>query len=325
MLAPPSETAASSRDLRTGGRWTPGQWLKNSAILVVVRSALAIADRLPAPLLPHVGRWLGAAVHLACPSLRQRAERQVHRTALGPTTDPSVLVKTCFRRLGENLGLCLLLRRYPYKALSCVEVSEPSRAALRTALSAGRGVVFLTPHLGPYELVAAAIAELGHKPAVVVRESYDPRLDPLVDRHRLDRGMTVVHRGRAHATRRILRLLRAGRPVGFLPDLPGRISRIKVHLLGTTAHLARGPLVIARRSGASIVVGALAPVVSARRGGRRSRARYALNITELGPCSDERIMAQRTADALSEALVRMPEQWLWTGVAFADEQENKPG
>jgi KDO2-lipid IV(A) lauroyltransferase len=325
MPVPLSETVASTRDLRTGGRWTPGQWLKNSLIFVVVRTVLAIADRLPARLLPHVGRWLGAAAHLVCRSLRQRAEQQMRRAAWGLNFDPNVLVRTCFRRLGENLGLCLLLRRYRYKALSCIEVSEPARAALRAALSAGRGVVFLTPHLGPYELVAAAIAELGHKPAVVVRESYDPRLDPLVDRHRVERGMTVIHRGAAHATLRILRLLRAGRPVGFLPDLPGRTRGIKVRLLGTTAYLARGPLVIARRSGASIVVGALAPFVAARRGGRRSCARYALNVTELGTCSDERVMAQRAADVLSEALATMPEQWLWMGVAFADEQENKPG
>ena len=265
------------------------------------------------------------AAHLVCPSLRRHAAQQIRRTALYPGCDPDVLVKTSFRRLGENLGLCLLLRRPEWQALSCVEVSERARTELSNALAAGRGVVFLTPHLGPYELVAAAVAELGHQPAIVVRESYDPRLDPLVDQHRVRRSIALIHRGKADATLRILRFLRAGRPVGFLPDLPGRVRRIKVQLLGSAVYLARGPFVIAQRSGASIVVGSLVPIAASPGSSKCSQQRYALDITDLGRYGDERVVAQRAADVLSEALARTPEQWLWTGVAFSDEPENNPG
>lgn len=311
-------------DVRTGGRWTRGQRLKNDAWYLVVCCMLAVADRLPASWLPHIGRMLGELAHGVCCSLRKRARTQIGR-GLG-SGGTRHIAHSCFQWAGENLGVSLLLRRPRTRALEWVRVPEQSRAALERALESGNGVVFVAPHLGPFELVAASIAELGFEPSVVVRESYDHRMDPLIDQHRLERGVAVIHRGEANAAIAILRWLRAGRPVGFLPDLPGRTQQASVRLLGSTAPLALGPFRIARRTGASVVVGSLAPCCSRLEHLRsRRRPRYDLDITPVPVSDDEHLLAQQVADVLSRAISRMPEQWLWMGVAFADEASRKPG
>lgn len=184
-----------------------------------------------------------------------------------------------------------------------MDLGDESHAALQRALAVGRGVVFVSAHLGPFELVAAMIAELGYRPAIVVRQSYDPRLDRWVDEHRIARGVEVIHRGSAGATRRILRALKSGRPVGFLPDLGGRVAKIPATFLGQEALLPVGPQRIASRFDIPVVIGTLQPGQSTRP--------FRLEIRALPTDLGEERLTQRVADELSDAILRAPEHWPW--------------
>lgn len=295
------------RDLRRGGSWTRRQKLKNASLLVAIRCALFFADIAPRALLVASGRLLGRVTHALFRSARRDARRLVEQAL--PSVDARALVRRSFENAGRNLALCLLLRRATPAALDLVEVDEASRRELQAALARGRGAVFVSPHLGPFELVAAAVAELGHRPVAVVRESYDPRLDPLVDAHRIRRGVGVIHRGHPAAALRIVRALREGRPVGFLPDLESRVPSVACRMLGRRWQLPVGPQRIAIRSGSPLLVGALGPprpLSSAARPGL-----FSLEIRQIEPCEDELEMTRRVADALSGALERMPGHWLW--------------
>jgi len=286
-----------STDLRTGGRWSLGQRLKNGLIYRLVRLALWVSDRLPARSLTLGGRALGAIAFLVLPGARRRAEQELER-ALGRNRPSAFSV---FVQAGESLLTCLLLRRSMLGALELVDVEESSRRLLETTLAAGRGMVFVSPHLGPFELVAAAVAELGHRPAAVVRESYDPRLDSVVDRHRLARGVEVIHRGAPTAAVRIVRALRSGRPVGFLPDLGARVESRNVRFFGREVLFPIGPQRIALRTGAPIIVGALVP----------GPGRLTLRMESIDAAHDETELTQRVATALETAIRRWPEAWLW--------------
>lgn len=296
------------RDLRRGGSWTRRQKLKNALLFVAIRCALFFADRTPRVLLVWAGRALGLLSHALLRSMRRDAQRLVERAL--PSVDARRLVRRSFANAGQNLALCLLLRRPAPAALELVEVDEASRRTLDAALARGRGAVFVSPHLGPFELVAAVVAELGHQPVVVVRESYDPRLDPVVDAHRKRRGVGVVHRGDPGAAVRIVRALRAGHPVGLLPDLASRVPGISCRMLGGQKLLAIGPQRIALRCGSPLLVGALGRPHNASSSAGRPGL-FSLEIRQIEPCEDEAVMTQRVANALSAAVERMPEHWLW--------------
>ena len=297
------------QDLRCGGLWTRRQRLKNDLIRWTIRAALAVADRLPAGLLLAAAKALGIAAHAACRSARRHA---VFQAALGlPDECASRLARESFRLAGESLGLSLLLRRRETRAQKWVEIDPCCREKLDRALALGRGVVFITAHLGPFELIAAALAELGYRPAVLARESYDPGLNQVVDAHRTARGVQVIHRGSPVAATSIVRTLRAGRPVGFLPDLGGRVRKTSVRWLGCSSELAVGPIEIALRTGAPVLVGFLLPRASARAAGPASEPPFLMEIVPVPELVDVGSGSQQVADILSGAIARAPARWLW--------------
>lgn len=320
-LAP--EPAPRSRDLRTGGSWTAWQHLKNGVILLIVRAGLWMADRMSPDALLRAGHHLGQVAYLLLAHERARALENLQRVLPGSDTR---LAPRCFEAAGENLARSLLLRRSGLPASAQVGIDAASREALHQALGEGRGVVVVSAHLGPFELVAALVAELGQQPAVVVRESYDPRLDPLIDAHRERRGVEVIHRGRPGAAFRILRALREGRPVGFLGDLGGRMRCRPARLLGHAIDVPVGPQRIACRVGCPILVGTLhrsSPSGGFQLGSRRALRRgpveppFRLSFTRLPATRDEAMMTDHVANRISCAILQDPADWLWMAPRFA--------
>lgn len=286
------------RDARAGGRWTRRQWLKNAAIRGLVRGLLALADRLPAPLLLAACRALGRLTPWVAPALARRAR---HRAALALPADVAERATTsCFVNAGTSLAATLLLRRPQVRPSDWIEID----AAARRELEQAGGAVVVSAHLGPFELVAPAVAEAGLDPAVVVRESYDPGLDAHVDRHRLARGVTVIHRGRPGAGTRIVRSLRRGKLVGLLPDLPARVESVPVAFLGQTMAMPSGPARVARAARVPLLICTLAPLPGSDR--------FRLHVRRIDlPRGSLQAMTQRVASALSEAISAAPEWWLW--------------
>ncbi|MCA9647995.1 MAG: lysophospholipid acyltransferase family protein [Myxococcales bacterium] len=293
------------RDVREGGSWSQRQRMKNATLRALVRTALWLADRLPRSWLIGLLGGVGGLVHLVSRELRERTQRHLRRADLDPALSSLV-----WRNCGRNLGRCLLLRRKG--ALSdAVELDAESAQCLDDALAEGRGVVFVSLHLGPFEWLAAKIAEHWQSagrgspgPAILVRESYDPGLDPVVDQHRVGRGLEVIHRGKPGASARILRALRQGRPVGFLPDLGGRVRSEQVRWLGGLAELPIGPLRLAERTGARLLIGYLEP---------KPDAGFALRIAPSKALLSDH-PSQALAAELEARIRRHPTHWLWMGL-----------
>jgi len=289
--------SAAAADVRVGGRWSPGQRLKNTCIRAAVRALLAIADALPAALLLASCRTLGLLAALLSPRLLGRAEARA-RTVL-PEAEARRVARACFGNAGANLALALLMRRPGSRASDFVRL-EPSD---RQLLEAAGGAVVVSAHLGPFELIAPAVRELGLPAVVVVRESYDPELDPHVDAHRRRHGVAVIHRGDPGAATRMLRGLRSGGLLGLLADLPARVERAEVSLLGQRAELPIGPARVARAARVPLLAACLVP---------EERRRFRLKVVRIrleGACDVE--LTQRVADALGAAITAAPEHWLW--------------
>lgn len=297
-------------DVRLGGRWSFGQRLKNAVIWRVVRVALWVLDRVPARAMLGLGRWVGASLYWLAPALRERARARA--AACFDAARASAVVRESFVRMGENLCLSLLLRRSGIAASDFVSLDAAAESTLYEAVAAGRGVVFVSAHLGPFELLAARVAELGLDPAVVVRESYDPRLDACVDAHRTARGLDVIHRGKPGAAARMVRALRQGKPVGFLIDIESRVPSVSFDFLGKPSLIPLGPQRLCQLTGANLVVGTLRRRLGPRLGVRASSAfpHFDLTITAV-PSADEDELTYRVVRLVERAILTNPEDWPW--------------
>lgn len=287
---------ALAPDVRFGGRWTPIQRLKNDALYLLVRAALAIVDRLPPRALPRLGAALGRVLARSSGGLRRRTESAL-LSALGTSEHAAATLEAA----GRNLGWCLALRNPAFDPLSLVAVPERDLALLRESCDGGPGALVVSAHVGPFELLPAVVAALGIPTAVVVRESYDPRLDRHVDRHRVMRGSRVIHRGTGRAALQIRRALGRGEAVGLLPDLGGRLETIEVPWFGARAAFASGAMRLAARLDRPLLIATLA-----RRG-----AGYELSLAKLPHRADAAGMALEVARELEARVRATPSEWPW--------------
>jgi KDO2-lipid IV(A) lauroyltransferase len=88
---------------------------------------------------------------------------------------------------------------------------------IEEALAAGRGIVFLTPHLGCFEITAQGYAARFGRITVLYRPARKAWLRPLVDTARARRNLATAPTTMA-GVKQMLKALQAGEAVGLLPD-----------------------------------------------------------------------------------------------------------
>ncbi|HEU4404942.1 MAG TPA: lysophospholipid acyltransferase family protein [Polyangiaceae bacterium] len=301
--APPTD--ASGRDRRLGGRWSPAQRAKNDLLYVLASGALGAARGLGAPSRRALARLVADACWALGVGWRRRVERNL-RLALGPNAPGA---RAVFRGLGSVLADTLALLEGGAAAGAGLELEGEAREALRAGLSGGRGVMYATAHLGPWERMAALLVEEGFDVVTVARESYDPRFDALYARLRDRRGVRALYRGRPGFAAALVRALKRGTIVGFPMDLAGRGVRAhEARWFGLPLATPLGPAALALRTGASLVVGTPAPGP----GGSLVVRVEAVETAGLGagPGEVERL-TERLAGLLAARVAALPTLWPW--------------
>ncbi|HEY5242220.1 MAG TPA: lysophospholipid acyltransferase family protein [Polyangiaceae bacterium] len=296
------------RDLRQGGQWTILQRSKNDLLWWLASLALIAARPLPLVALRTLGRALGRTAHLVVRSARRTARENVARVypGLGPRAQHD-LVRRCFLSMGELLAETVAMLRTK-DAPPLLVVSDDARSVLDAARAEGRGVLFASAHLGPWERVAASLVAAGVPLVALVRESYDPRFSGLYERLRGRHGVRVVWRASPGAAARILRTLRGGGVLGVPMDLRSRVPSCDAPFLGHPALTAVGPARIALRARAPVVVGTAAPgpdgslVVTATRIDCSDLTRDEGGALEL---------TRRINGELSRRILALPDAWVW--------------
>lgn len=176
---------------------------------------------------------------------------------------------------------------------------------VREIAQAGRGIIFLTPHLGAFELSSRWYA-LRAPITVLYRPSRHAVFRRVMERLRPMPQMATAP-ANASGVRALIRALRKGEAVGMLPDqVPSLGDGVWAPFFGAQAYTMVLPLRLAQASGAAIV---WALTVRTPQGWR----------IELTPWRDapslDAVSAQDAASAMNAALElqigRAPEQYLW--------------
>ncbi len=214
----------------------------------------------------------------------------------------------CYANLGRNLlAFSRLPRLSPRNIGDWIEYEGLEHFA--EARAGGKGVIFLTAHLGCWELSAAAHALYGNPMDVMVRPLDNPLLDRLVQRRRRLFGNRTLPK--SDSARKTLSALRQNRAVGILADQNAAgDDGVFVPFFGTQASATKGVAQLAARTGAAVIPGF---ALWNERAGR-----YVLKFY---PPLDLASSADRAADVLEntqrcqtmieDVIRRYPEQWLW--------------
>ena len=234
-------------------------------------------------------------------------------------------LRTAFPEADERWRLRVARRSYAHfgaEMVAWLRLGGASRAAIRertrliggeilaAARARGRGVMLVSGHLGNWEVGTAGIVAHGFAVDVVVARQRNPLFDSYLTGVRERLGMRVVLREDARAG--VADALEAGRLVGIMGDQDARSAGVFVDFFGRPASTARGPVLLALRSGAL-----LATFHTVRRPGWRPR--YDVHIAPVRPgaaCKGGRrkrvtVLTQAIAGALEEAVRAHPEQYLW--------------
>ncbi|MCE1191489.1 MAG: lysophospholipid acyltransferase family protein [Acidovorax sp.] len=190
--------------------------------------------------------------------------------------------------------------------LPCSLVNE---ACVHAAYAAGRGIVFLTPHQGCFELSAQVAAR--HWSAergpitVLYRPARQPWLAKVMETARNRPGMLAVPTTLS-GVRQMIKALRRGEAVGLLPDqVPPGGQGLWAPFFGRDAYTMTLAARLAQQTGAAVVL-ARCERLSWGRG-------YVTHFETLpAPLSDQMDQAVLQINQAMEHLIRQcPEQYLW--------------
>ena len=169
------------------------------------------------------------------------------------------------------------------------------------ALSAGKGVLFVSGHFANWETMPFAAAQYGIEAGEVYRPLNNPYVDRWMVRQRIKNGPKDQIAKGAQGTKRIFTLLRGGKSI-LLLGLPAPF-------FGRDAMTTPAPAALALKLGSIIL-----PASNERLGGARFRMRVHPPI-EFTPTGDHdrdvHALTIKITEAIEQCVRYRPSQWLW--------------
>lgn len=279
--------------------------LEYALVWCVVRSI----GVLPRPLARAVGIGVGGVTYLLHGKLRRVGMRNLGMAFPEKSTrERRKILRGVFTSLGRQLAEVCLFPRYTCENVSRVVIYD-GYENFQQAAKRGKGVLFLTGHLGGWELSAFAHALYGHPLHFVMRPLDNPYLDHMVRDYRTMHGNIPILKD--DPVRELLRAMKEGATVGILMDTNMMPPQgVFVNFFAIPACTPSGLARIALRTDAAVVPGFTVwdPAL------RKYRLRFdpALELVRTGD-NEADILAntQRFTDVIEDFVRQYPDQWLW--------------
>ncbi len=205
-----------------------------------------LLSHLPLRVLHNAGAALGWLVYLASSAYRRRLHLNLERAGYGHLKNDAVAES------GKGLlELAFVWCAPPQRVLQTARVNNWELA--QEALDSGRGVIFLTPHLGCFEIIAQAIAARIPLTALY-RPPRKAALKPLMEGARA-RPNLLLAPANLGGVRTLLKALKGGGAIGLLPDqVPQNGEGVWADFFGTPAYTMTLPAKLQQMTGALIIL-----------------------------------------------------------------------
>ena len=261
-----------------------------------------LASVLPLSILHALGALLGRIVYLAAPRYRHylRANLRAAGYANG------ALLGQAIAEAGKGLLELPAIWLRPREVVAGWVVQVTGWDLVEAALAARRGIVFLTPHLGCFEITAQYYAYRAPADApltVLYRRPRKKALEPLMLAGRARPNLRVAGAD-IRGVRILLRALRRGEAIGILPDqAPGVGEGEWAEFFGRPAYTMTLAGRLVEASGAQVIL-AYAERLPQGRG-------YHLQLSAMAPPLAEESPARALNRALEGLIRSCPAQYGW--------------
>ena len=273
-----------------------------------------LLSKLPLPALHWLGGLLGWLVYLLSPSYRKLLRANLEGAGFG-----------------QHLSAAIAESGKAIVELPFVGCAPPERVAslatdenweyVQSVLDRGRGIVFLTPHLGCFEITAQQIA-LRTKLTVMYRPPKQAALKPLIEGARARHNLHLAP-ANLSGVRILAKCLKRGEPIGVLPDqVPQEGEGVWAPYFGRSAYTMTLPAKLAQLGNAEVIL-----VYAERRAhGAGFIVRFVPFEGSLtGSATEQAATINR---AMEQLIARCPAQYFWSynrykqpdGVAGPDPQ-----
>ena len=283
-----------------------------AVLLVVATWAVGIV---PAPFADRLAEWVADVCWHGLRGRRRRLTENLRFTAPGRSAaEHAAMARHTFRHLAAcTIDFLRLAHLSDDEVRALVEISGFEH--VESARAAGRGVLFVSPHLGNFELGGRCLAAQGLRVAGFAEVPSGRWLAAIYERLRASTGVTVLPLG--SDARVAARYLKGGGLLALFADRAIGTRRHVVGFCGGRRPLPAGPAVLARLTGAAVVPSCLARTPE---GPRRYRWIIEPPLAADALPADDAAATQVIADHLSAIVRRYPDQWFvfdgqWTATS----------
>jgi KDO2-lipid IV(A) lauroyltransferase len=213
------------------------------------------------------------------------------------------IARACFANLGRMALELTQARKIDRQIARYVHWPPGDIEALRKAVHPGEGGLFITGHIGNWELLARRIVAEGFDHLVLGRTPGDPGMASLLERLRAGGGVVTVDRSALSARRQMLTALKRGALVGILIDQDTRVQGSFVPFFGRLAHTPRAAEDLAHRLGMPVFIGFIH---------RRPEGGHELRTELISPSRGDGLeLTARLTERIEAEVRRHPEEWVW--------------
>ena len=295
-----------------GARRLVKKWLqkrKNDLIYLLAVLGMALCRAIPHGWGVRLGGVLGTGGYYLIARERRRSLEHLEIAFSGEKNleERKRIAERSFGNMGKSVVEMVNLSRLGPDLER--RVTLEGRQHLDEALAQGKGVLWLTAHLGNWEMIGWYIAHLGYPVNVVAREVYDERLNRHLLKYREDASVRVILRESPSAGRQILQTLKRGEILGMLMDQDTKVKGVMADFFGRKANTPAGPAILAVRRGVPVVAGfihrvsheehsiVIYPPIDVQRTGDNDR--------------DVQANTERFNQVIEREIRRYPGQWVW--------------
>lgn len=237
-----------------------------------------------------------AISHLSLAYRQEKSADEIHN-----------LAKQTFIMIGKNAGDTF--RSMRVKSLADLEkfLITTGIENFETANAKNRGVIFLTCHMGAFDMQITNMALRGLKPHIIGTTLKDPRLNELLVNYRSAFGAIAVERGRE--TFRLIKTLKSGGAIAILIDQDTKVKGVFVDFFGRKTFTPIGAAVLALKTGAAVVP---ATIYLGKDNMQHMEIFPEIPVTVTDNEEEDILTNTQAFTSFTESQIRNhPEQWVW--------------
>ena len=294
------------------------EWIEYAGVWVILKGL----GGLPRPIARSLAAGVVRIFYSLLPGLRKIAEVNL-RIAFPEWSDAQR--KAVARGMLRNLGwMAAEFARFPKYSKENIEqiVSLDGHENFLEGQRRGKGVLYLTGHIGPWELSSFAHALYGFPLHYMARRIDNPRIDALVNDYRCLSGNRPIFKN--DSARMMLKVLKEAGTVGILADqntMPQEGAF--VDFFGKKASTTTGIARVALHTGAAVVPGYA--VWDERSGKYRLCFEPPVELIRTGDAERDVLEnTQKFTNVIEQIIRKYPEQWVWVHGRWNTRPEGEP-